>query len=191
MLLPSTSKGHPLSCRPQAKGFTVLEMIVAIVIVGIVSAVAFSRFVDGNAFNPVIVRDQLISLARIAQQSALGRENVQLSLTPSVDGGLLLVEVTESLGAVPISTEIISLESVALAGDIDVTDSCSAIGGSVALTNSTPLKIDYAALGAIKNISGIASGAVSSAVRICINNSAIASVCISPSGFAYAGDCDD
>ena len=45
-------------------------------------------------------------------------------------------------------------------------------------------------LGSSGVLGGASTGAVSSAVRVCLNNDPVFSVCFSPSGFAYAGDCD-
>jgi hypothetical protein len=53
------------------------------------------------------------------------------------------------------------------------------------------MTIAFGGLGDLRT-SGVtgSTGAITSAVRICINDSATMSVCVSPSGFAYAGDCD-
>ena len=69
-------------------GFTLVEIIITIVLVATVSMVAMSRLVEGNGFNAIIVRDQIISLARTAQQNALGRTNVSMTITPNVGGDL-------------------------------------------------------------------------------------------------------
>ena len=65
-----------------------MEIIITIVLVATVSMVAMSRLVEGNGFNAIIVRDQIISLARTAQQNALGRTNVSMTITPNVGGDL-------------------------------------------------------------------------------------------------------
>lgn len=168
-------------------GFTIIEMVVAIVIVGILSAVTLSRFMGGNAFNAPIVRDQIISLARIAQQSALGRNDVEMTITPNPAGTSVFIEVTDSNGANQISAETLSLESVVLSGDANNTDSCAPGDAGVAISNGNPMELVFGELGGLEEVSGVA---VTSAVRICINSNASDSVCLSPSGFAYGGVCD-
>ena len=63
--------------RPLA-GLTLVEVVLVILLLSIIGAVALSRILSGNTLNAVIVRDQVISIARTAQQSALGRSDVSL-----------------------------------------------------------------------------------------------------------------
>ncbi|NKB33372.1 MAG: prepilin-type N-terminal cleavage/methylation domain-containing protein [Pseudomonadales bacterium] len=172
-----------------SKGFTVVEIVLVIVLLAIVSAVAISRFVSGNAFNPTIVRDQIISLARTAQQSSLGRTDVSLTITPNGAGDTVTIETSDTDGT--IQSFDVSIDDVTLSGDINDTDSCATTSGADSITNAAPMTIDFEELGDL-GTSGVtgSTGAVTSAVRVCINDSALASVCVSPSGFAYAGDCD-
>ena len=51
-------------------GFTVIELVIVILILSVISIVTMSRIIGGNSFNAIIVRDQVISLARTAQQNA-------------------------------------------------------------------------------------------------------------------------
>lgn len=172
-------------------GFTIVEIVVAIFLVGILSAVTISRFLDGNAFNASIVRDQIISLARIAQQSALGRDNVRLTITPNGAGDSVTIAASESNGAVIIDSATVSLDSVTLNGDINITSSCEPSGAGNAITAANPMIIEFGKLGELKDTaSGAGAGTITKGVRVCLNASALDSVCVSPSGFAYAGDCD-
>lgn len=171
-------------------GFTLIELIITLVILGIVSAVVIPRFISGNSFNAVLVRDQLVAMIRNAQQAALGRANVSLTFTPNSGGSDLSVARADSVG--PTETVNIDLSSVTLSGDINVTSSCGSVNGQAAITDSTPMTINFGELGSLAN-SGVTGsvGPVNSGLRICLNNDPVFSVCVSPSGFAYAGDCDD
>jgi len=170
-------------------GFTLVELVITVLILSIISAVALSRILSGNSFNSIIVRDQIVSLARTAQQNALGRADVELTITPSAGGDELTLTTVDGLGTIESYT--MSLDSVTLSGDINETDSCATTLGADALTSATPMTITFGELGDLGD-SGVtgSTGAVSSAVRICLNDTAIESVCVSPSGFAYAGNCD-
>ena len=170
-------------------GFTLVEIIIAIVLVAIVSMVAMSRLVEGNGFNAIIVRDQIISLARTAQQNALGRANVSMTITPNV--GSDSVTIVTSYAGGNIGSFTAPLDNVSLAGDINDTASCAVTSGVDAITNTAPLTLTFGEYGDL-GVSGVtgSTGAVTSAVRICLNDTASESICVSPSGFAYAGDCD-
>lgn len=171
-------------------GFTLIEIIVVIVTITIISSVVMSRLSDANSFNGIVLRDQIISLARTAQQSSLGRADVELTITPSPSGSDVLIEA--KAGASVIESATTSMRSLSVKGDVNNTASCSG-GGANTLSNSTPLRIAIEALGDLGDSGVVGAGypsTVSSAVRICINDEPTFSVCISPAGFAYVGDCD-
>ncbi|NQV71128.1 MAG: prepilin-type N-terminal cleavage/methylation domain-containing protein [Pseudohongiella sp.] len=171
-------------------GFTIIEMIMVIVVVSIISSVVVSRLSDSNSFNGIILRDQIVSLARIAQQSSLGRAGVELTITPDAPLSNVLIEA--KAGTTVIESAFVSMESLSLKGDVNTVSSCS-VGGAIALSNAAPLRIGVGELGDLID-SGVVGASypssVSSAVRICINDDPAMSVCISPAGFAYTGDCD-
>ncbi len=170
-------------------GLTIVEMLIVIVIVGILAVVAFARIIEPNSFNASIVRDQIISLGRVAQQGALGRPGVSLSLTPNGAGDTLTIDFSDSGGT--IESAVIDLDGVdSFAGDVNTTASCGSTPGATAITNAAPMTLNFDELGDL-TASGFGAGtAVTSAVRICINDDAQSSVCVSPAGFVYAGDCD-
>lgn len=159
-------------------------------IAGIVSAFVMTRFLGANTFNALVVRDQLVATIRAAQQNALGRSSVSLTLTPDASGSTLNVVRSDSGGVF----ESVSLDfnDVVLSSDNNITTSCGSPNGQNVVSNAAPLTINFGELGALTN-SGVTGsvGPVNSALRICVNNDPVFSVCISPSGFAYAGNCDD
>ena len=170
-------------------GFTVIELVIVILILSVISIVTMSRIIGGNSFNAIIVRDQVISLARTAQQNAIGRTTVSMTITPNVGGDSVTIVTSYAGGNIVSSTT--PLDNVSLSGDINNTASCAVTSGVDAITNAAPLTLTFGELGDL-GVSGVtgSTGAVTSAVRICLNDTASESVCVSPSGFAYAGDCD-
>ncbi|MFM1897477.1 MAG: hypothetical protein RLZZ385_2551 [Pseudomonadota bacterium] len=176
--------------RQHHSGFTVIEFIAVIVVIGIISVVTISRFVSGNAMNALVIRDNIITFSRAGQQRALGRESVELLVQPNVGGTELTMTLSDMNGA--IESKSFSLRDVAIAADINDTDSCGVTPGATSLTNANALSLTYTSLGDLGD-SGItgSEAAIDEAVRVCINGSAALSVCIAPSGFAYIGDCDD
>lgn len=175
--------------RKSRYGFTIIEMIVAILLMTILGVVVISRFADSNSLNADVVRDIVVSMSRTALQNSLGRSSVTLTITPSAGGDEATIETSDAGGT--IRSETVSLRSITLSGDINITDSCEVTPGAANITNAAPMTISFGTLGDL-GTSGVtgSTGAVTSAVRICINNIATDSVCVSPSGFAYAGDCD-
>ena len=175
--------------KNSVSGMTIVELVLVILILGIISMVAMSRILSGENFNAIIVRDQIISLARTAQQNSLGRADVSMTITPNV--GSDSVTIVTSYGGGNIESTTAPLDSVLLSGDINETDSCSLTSGADAISSATPMTLTFGELGDL-GVSGVtgSTGVVTSAVRICLNDTASESVCVSPSGFAHAGDCD-
>lgn len=177
-------------------GFSVIELVIAILIVGILAAVGMSRLLQGDIYNSSVVRDQIVSLARSAQQQALGRSDVALLLRPN-SGRLEIITAADFVDANNYSSlqfSSIDARSVSLAGDVNVTASCGVTPGGTALSNAAPMVIQYDELGDLYRggVIGAAGYPVSasSAMRLCVNNEPRVSICFSPAGFAYAGDCE-
>lgn len=182
--------------KNKQQGFSVVELVIAILIIGIISAVALSRLLEGGVYNAAVVRDQIVSLARSGHQRALGRSDVALIVRPN--GGSL--EVITAEGFVDANTfttlqsSSIDARSVTVSGDVNITASCGATPGTDPLGNAAPMVIRYDELGDLwrGGVSGTVGYpvTVTTAMRLCVNNDPIVSICFSPAGFAYAGDCE-
>lgn len=170
-------------------GFTIIEFIVVSLVIGLIASVTMSRLIGGNAMNGIILRDQIVSYTRSAQQAALGRAGVSLEIRPNLAGTEVTLTSSETGGEMETST--FSLQGISVSGDINETDSCGDTNGDTDITNTDYMVLNFTSLGDLDD-SGIAGSeaAITSGVRMCINEDPLLSVCISPSGFAYAGDCD-
>lgn len=178
-------------------GFTIVEIVIVLVILSILAATVFARFIDTGTFNSLIVRDQIISLARIGQQSSLGRADVTLTITPAAGTAPNSVTLEVKEDGVVFQTVNLELSGVTLTGDVNKlngsnqTPPCDQDGGDVGITSLAPMIINFDELSDLEEVSvGGTFNSVTSAVRICLNNVPVDSVCISPAGFAYAGSCD-
>ncbi len=76
---------------PVQRGFTLIELIAVMVIVGVMSVTLFSKLGSINSTNAQAGRDDLIAALFFAQQTAMARSGVQLVVTASS------VSVTENL----------------------------------------------------------------------------------------------
>lgn len=63
--------------RGAQHGFTLIELIVVMILLGILSVTASSRLISRSSFDAIVVRDQAIALARQIQ-----REGMDVVLTP-------------------------------------------------------------------------------------------------------------
>lgn len=63
------------------RGFTLIELITVMILVGIISVTLFSRLGSVNSANIQAGRDDLIAALFFAQQTAMARSNIQLVLT--------------------------------------------------------------------------------------------------------------
>jgi len=178
----STDSGAGLSRQP---GFTVIELVVVIFVIGIISAVMLSRSLRSDTYNAAIARDQIISMARTAQQKAIGRNDVGMTLQSTGDN--LNINISDSTGV--IQSVRFSRSSVDAQADVNVLSSCSVLPAGATVTDMAPFVLRYTHLGDLLEggVGGVT--AVTTGARVCINNDPSMSVCISSAGYAYEGDC--
>ncbi len=67
--------------RKAVQGFTLIELITVIILIGIISITLFSRIDSVKSTNILAGRDDLIAALFFAQQTAMARSNIQLVLT--------------------------------------------------------------------------------------------------------------
>ena len=72
--------------RTKALGFTIVELVVVIILLAILSTVALSRTVSTSAFAPATVSHQLQQDLKLAQATAMARQDTQVSFQLDLDG---------------------------------------------------------------------------------------------------------
>jgi MSHA pilin protein MshC len=179
--------GWTLHTGGYIRGFSVVELVIVILIAGILSAAVISRVLRSDTYNEAITRDQLVSLARSAQQKAIGRDDVRLVLQPS--GNRLNMRIEDGGGVV--QTVSTALDSVELRGDVNTLASCGVTAGAQLVSAGSPMSLYYNSLGDLLKGGVGAPVNISTGARVCINSNPLMSVCISAAGYAYVGDCVD
>ena len=172
-------------------GFTFIEMVVVIILVGIIAAVTMSRVLRDDTYNAFLARDQITSLARSAQQRAISRSDVYLEIE-SV-GNNLNMSVSDSTGELQQAT--LSNRSITLSADVNETDSCGTTPGGTIVSGAAVFRLYYDELGNLLEGGVSTAGGypitITDSARFCIDNDPAFSICWSDAGFPFVGDCRD
>jgi len=155
--------------KSRLSGFTLVELISVILLLGILAAMVASRITDPASFDGVVAKDGVLALSRETQQSALGRANVQVTLTPI--GSDIVVSSIVS-GAVSTTRSFPTNEVAITAGSVGSGTSCGSISSTITL--------NFDSAGEIEAFDD-------DGFPICLNGES--SLCISPAGFAHQGAC--
>tara|TARA_Y100001001_G_scaffold109987_1_gene107686 strand:- start:6150 stop:6602 length:453 start_codon:yes stop_codon:yes gene_type:complete len=82
----------PLATIKQVQGFTLVELIAVVILIGILSALGIGLFANRSAFSPLLATQQLASATLLAQQAALaGNEAGSLSVIQGSDDFVFIV----------------------------------------------------------------------------------------------------
>jgi MSHA pilin protein MshC len=83
--------------RTAQQGFTMVELVIVMVIVGILAAVAAPRFFEINTFDSRAYYDQLISTLRFAQKAAVAQHSTVCVVDTANEIGLYAADCTTPL----------------------------------------------------------------------------------------------
>ncbi|MCR8916418.1 type II secretion system protein [Marinobacter panjinensis] len=71
---------------PRSSGFTLVELVMVIILIGVLSALGVGLFAGRSAFSPLLATQQLASASLLAQQAALaGNEASGFTVTQGPD----------------------------------------------------------------------------------------------------------
>ncbi len=165
-------------------GFTVVELIAVLLLMGILAATATSRMVGSNAYAPAFVAQQLIAIGRLAQQTALSRQDAVVSLDVDQNAGDWRFRVLVDDGASVVTAH----EERADLANTTLTVSNGALNVPLGPTTSLHLVFD--------GVGGLSAGAAAATVlnaatgvNLTASGDSTSSVCIGSTGHAYRGTC--
>ena len=172
------------------KGFTLVELITVITLVGILSMVAIPRMVGRDSFGNEEVTRSLMGSARLAQQHALSHtdETVQLAVARTANG--YDFEITRDAGGTPVT--LYSLLSAYPKVDLSVAagslTSAFVVGQTLTLAFTSRSDLNSVSLAGTP-LSSSVSGAVDGGITVTINGNSTSHVCVAASGYAHRGTC--
>ena len=162
--------------RHSDRGFTIVELVCTLAVLGVLVGVASTQFFESKTFDERITSDA-ISLARNAQLIALSNANVDLLFEES--GSEIEVSVRVA-GVKQVSRSFNKAEAM-------ITVDGSSFGGTpgvcAVIPSAVSLQFDPKA-----EILGTSLGNYSQGFPVCVNG-ASTSLCVSTAGFPHEGSC--
>ncbi|MHA7926911.1 MAG: pilus assembly FimT family protein [Marinobacter sp.] len=155
---------------PKASGFTLVELVMVIILIGVLSALGIGLFAGRSAFSPLLFTQQMSSATLLAQQAALaGQPNVSIRIESSAGNEPVFKAQFDPDGSGPNPPTIIQ-EFTLPAGGVSVT-----VNG-----NAAPQSIDFDKLGRPVDRTNR---------NIDISGESTFNLCLSSLGAAYEGAC--
>ncbi|WP_136681536.1 type II secretion system protein [Neptunomonas sp. XY-337] len=163
--------------RRHVAGFTMIELVTVLALLGILSAVAFSRLGNVGSYESSLFSNQLLAYLRLAQRTAVAHQqsDTLFILTRAADDAW---QVELRFGA-PQQTLRYGIES-------DITFNYAMAGINGQLDTGDTLTLRYTDEGDLARLESPAAADVTRSLALTVSGRAL---CISPTGFAYANTC--
>jgi len=192
------------SCRSRQRGFTLVEIIVVIILLGILSAVAIPRFSNVSVYQQASLRSSILGSLKLAQKTALAQHASSvywLLERSSLDQWRvrLLIDSNTSDGVAPTDISPTQLQEL-IPGNIALSYNVSlSAGGSVTgtLAAGENLVVMYNQLGDMVSVkTGVvltSEGSFPDSAQL-VNSSlqfadSSSGFCLSLTGYTYASTC--
>jgi MSHA pilin protein MshC len=164
------------------KGFTLIELIIVIILVSILSALGVGVFSGTDGFSARVSSDLWLTSLRLSQRLALMKQNssqlVSMGITQSSDNWNISVDFDGTqLNSFDVERNRVDFHS----STSDFASSCDALPDA-----SFPMTFYFDGYGDFVNSSRVQ---LLANTRLCFAGGESVELCISPSGYAYAGTC--
>ena len=154
------------------QGFTLIELVMVIIILGILSYGAVGLFATRDAFTPAIVKNQFISSARLAQQAALARQmNTPVRLVINQTASQVIFDVVQ--GTTILNSRAVDRDGSAL--NVATTPFVNTCGS---YTTSFPVSISFNG-----------NGDTGANWHACVAGQVSYNLCVAPTGYAHESTC--
>lgn len=155
------------------QGFTLIELIMVIILLGVLSVFAVSRFPSKQPFSTVIINNQLLASARLAQQTSLSRASSAANITLTVSENSGEWNLAIASGGNTLFLTQVEQGSESIRFGTSLTGSCSSLA-------TAPFTVTF---------DGDGNRIPFQNLRVCVDSDTDLELCISPSGYAYEGTC--
>ncbi len=181
--LPTCAKGavhRPLSCSGSAAGFSLVELIVTLVLIGILSVTAGPAFFSVSQFAVSTGAGDFLAMARFAQRQAMSRgAAVRVQLLLDHGAGEIRVESGPPPASCVRTDASRTLASISVLRTVRMNDDLVYPFGPLGILQFDPQ-------GALQSAAPVACP---SALAADLDADGAVELCIEPSGFAHAGAC--
>jgi len=163
------------------RGFTIVELITVIILLGVLSAVAFGRLGSNNAFEPAILAQLVDEELRLAQKLATARQDSQITFTLSGDANQWQTQTFSDIAGVLRSQNTSRNNS-----SVNITNGIA----NTTLGSGDSLSVELDGLGNVRAVllAGVA-GDPGTSVQISIGGDSNRQLCIYPTGYVAHANC--
>lgn len=168
----------------RARGFTVVELVATILLIGIIAATGYSRWFGRDDYDANASVVELTSMARYAQRAALAKQDADIELRVDRQGDEWRFIVLDNDGGtlVTLHDNLVDAGNTTLAVTAGI--------GPVNLSGATQLVIRYDGLGNASAVTiGGAAGDPQNGVLVAVTGGGVQQMCVSPIGYAHKGGC--
>ncbi len=161
-------------------GFTLIELVMVLVVIGILSVTAAGMFASRGDFASTLVKDQLLDKLRLTQQISLARQTGNLSLVIDESAGQWRLRVLDSAAAdsILLSQTMDQNGTSIHTSNSNFSASCASLPS---VAGASPLTLNFDRRGNLNPASANR--------RICVTGGNTYELCVSSAGYAYEGSC--
>lgn len=162
-------------------GFTIVELITVVILLGILSAVAFARMGSSSAFEPAMLMQQIDEELRLAQKLATARQDSQITFTLSLSGNQWQCQTSSNVDGI-LRTAVIERNNSSIVA--------TSSSNSAALDATTTLSLQMDGIGNLTTATlGVNSANVDMGIHLLIGGDSQRDLCVYPTGYVAHAAC--